>query len=131
MSIFFPFVYRPHPYCSTRIDYVQSYGSVITTHLLHMPQIAQKIGSMLFIDPVSFLLHLPDVAYNFVGCPEISSDNSELITPQIRFAANQSTPMNTSFITSPLKTWGSRTRSSAGSFGVRTFCGRRISRITM
>jgi hypothetical protein len=22
---------------------------------------------MLFVDPVTFLLHLPDVAYNFVG----------------------------------------------------------------
>ncbi|PVH92971.1 hypothetical protein DM02DRAFT_542458, partial [Periconia macrospinosa] len=44
----------------------QSYGSVITTHLLHKPQIAQKIGPILLIDPVSFLLHLPDVAYNFI-----------------------------------------------------------------
>ncbi|KAH7111838.1 hypothetical protein B0J11DRAFT_543139 [Dendryphion nanum] len=43
-----------------------SYGSVITTHLLHTPQIAQKIGPILFIDPISFLLHLPDVAYNFI-----------------------------------------------------------------
>lgn len=116
---------------STRIDYVQSYRSVITTHLLHMPQIAQNIGPMLFIDPVSFLLHLPDVAYNFVGCPEIPSENSELITYHIRSTANQSAPMNTSFITSPPWTWGSRTRSSDDSFGVRTFCGRRISRTTM
>ncbi|KAH7128141.1 hypothetical protein B0J11DRAFT_483821 [Dendryphion nanum] len=43
-----------------------SYGSVITTHLLHKPQIAQKIGPILFVDPICFLLHLPDVAYNFI-----------------------------------------------------------------
>jgi pimeloyl-ACP methyl ester carboxylesterase len=43
-----------------------SYGSVITTHLLHTPHIAQKLGPILFVDPVSFLLHLPDVAYNFI-----------------------------------------------------------------
>ncbi|KAF2650922.1 hypothetical protein K491DRAFT_607956 [Lophiostoma macrostomum CBS 122681] len=43
-----------------------SYGSVIATHLLHTPRIARKIDSMLFIDPVTFLLHLPDVAYNFI-----------------------------------------------------------------
>ncbi len=42
-----------------------SYGSVISTHLLHHPVISQKIGPTLLIDPVSFLLHLPDVAYNF------------------------------------------------------------------
>ncbi|KAI9875495.1 MAG: hypothetical protein M1830_008414 [Pleopsidium flavum] len=42
-----------------------SYGSVISTHLLHHPILASRIGPMLLIDPVSFLLHLPDVAYNF------------------------------------------------------------------
>jgi hypothetical protein len=44
----------------------RSYGSVTAAHLLHHPWIKQKIGPVLFIDPVSFLLHLPDVAYNFV-----------------------------------------------------------------
>ncbi|KAF2759862.1 hypothetical protein EJ05DRAFT_312137 [Pseudovirgaria hyperparasitica] len=42
-----------------------SYGSVISTHLLRSPRFAARIGPILFIDPVSFLLHLPDVAYNF------------------------------------------------------------------
>ncbi|KAH8658509.1 hypothetical protein BX600DRAFT_416310 [Xylariales sp. PMI_506] len=42
-----------------------SYGSVIATHLLRNPQINRMIGPVFFIDPVSFLLHLPDVAYNF------------------------------------------------------------------
>jgi hypothetical protein len=60
------FPYSLALFLSTGTDYVHSYGSVIATHLLHTPQIAEKIESMLFIDPVTFLLHLPDVAYNFV-----------------------------------------------------------------
>ncbi|KAH7346054.1 hypothetical protein BKA66DRAFT_576673 [Pyrenochaeta sp. MPI-SDFR-AT-0127] len=44
-----------------------SYGSVISTHLLHNPTTAAKIGPILFVDPVTFLLHLPDVAYNFTA----------------------------------------------------------------
>ncbi|TVY33072.1 hypothetical protein LOCC1_G008870 [Lachnellula occidentalis] len=42
-----------------------SYGTVVTTHLLKTPSIAKRIGSVVLIDPVSILLHLPDVAYNF------------------------------------------------------------------
>ena len=42
-----------------------SFGSVITTHLLKNDETSQKIGPVLLIDPVSILLHHPDVAYNF------------------------------------------------------------------
>lgn len=42
-----------------------SYGTVISTHLLKTPSIALRIGPVVLIDPVSILLHLPDVAYNF------------------------------------------------------------------
>lgn len=42
-----------------------SYGSVIATHLLKDDMASEFIGPAMFIDPVSFLLHLPDVAYNF------------------------------------------------------------------
>jgi len=42
-----------------------SYGTVITTHLLQSPSIAERIGPIVLIDPVSLLLHLPDVAFNF------------------------------------------------------------------
>jgi pimeloyl-ACP methyl ester carboxylesterase len=42
-----------------------SYGTVIATHLLKSPSTAPKIGPMILMDPVSILLHLPDVAYNF------------------------------------------------------------------
>ncbi|OCL06219.1 hypothetical protein AOQ84DRAFT_390332 [Glonium stellatum] len=44
-----------------------SYGTVVSTHLLQTPEIAHKIGPMLLIDPVTLLLHLPDVAYNFTA----------------------------------------------------------------
>ena len=42
-----------------------SYGSVISTHILSNPTLRSMVSSTLFIDPVSFLLHTPDVAYNF------------------------------------------------------------------
>jgi hypothetical protein len=42
-----------------------SYGSVISTHLVHYAPIAPLIGPIVLTDPVSILLHLPDVAYNF------------------------------------------------------------------
>jgi pimeloyl-ACP methyl ester carboxylesterase len=42
-----------------------SYGSVVSTHLLKTSLTAHLIGPVLLIDPVSILLHLPDVAYNF------------------------------------------------------------------
>ena len=44
-----------------------SYGSVITTHLLKSHSTASRIGPLLLVDPVTFLLHLPDVAYNFTA----------------------------------------------------------------
>lgn len=42
-----------------------SYGTVITTHLMKNPATSDRIGAIVLIDPVSILLHLPDVAYNF------------------------------------------------------------------
>ena len=42
-----------------------SYGSVIATHLLRDQTVSNMISSTLLIDPVTFLLHHPDVAYNF------------------------------------------------------------------
>lgn len=44
-----------------------SYGSVVSTHLLKNSVTGPKIGPTLFVDPVTFLLHLPDVAYNFTA----------------------------------------------------------------
>jgi hypothetical protein len=42
-----------------------SYGTVIATQLLKSPLLADHIGPIVLIDPISVLLHLPDVAYNF------------------------------------------------------------------
>jgi pimeloyl-ACP methyl ester carboxylesterase len=42
-----------------------SYGTVITTHLLNHAPLVPQIGPIVLIDPVSILLHLPDVAFNF------------------------------------------------------------------
>ncbi|KAF2207844.1 hypothetical protein CERZMDRAFT_88299 [Cercospora zeae-maydis SCOH1-5] len=42
-----------------------SYGTIIATHMLHDKALRPKISSMVLIDPVCFLLHTPDVAYNF------------------------------------------------------------------
>jgi pimeloyl-ACP methyl ester carboxylesterase len=55
-----------------------SYGSVVSTHLLHNPTTAAKIGPMLFVDPVTFLLHLPDVAYNFTARQPRGSNEHQL-----------------------------------------------------
>ncbi|KAJ5449663.1 uncharacterized protein N7458_006112 [Penicillium daleae] len=44
-----------------------SYGSIIAAHLLKSDRSTPLIGPTVFIDPVSFLLHLPDVAYNFIA----------------------------------------------------------------
>ena len=44
-----------------------SFGSVIATHMFHSESLSPRIGPALLIDPVSFLLHLPDVAYNFTA----------------------------------------------------------------
>ncbi|EXJ94686.1 hypothetical protein A1O1_03083 [Capronia coronata CBS 617.96] len=42
-----------------------SYGSVVATHMIKTPELADRISSVILVDPVSILLHQPDVAYNF------------------------------------------------------------------
>ena len=42
-----------------------SYGSVIATFLQQNEAASNMIGPIVLVDPVSILLHLPDVAYNF------------------------------------------------------------------
>ena len=45
-----------------------SYGSVLATHILSsnsVPNLRSLVKGLVLIDPVSILLHLPDVAYNF------------------------------------------------------------------
>ncbi len=42
-----------------------SYGSVLATHMFQSEMLGTRIESIMLIDPVSILLHLPDVAVNF------------------------------------------------------------------
>ena len=42
-----------------------SYGSTLTTHALLDPNLGPRISSVVQVDPVTIMLHLPDVAYNF------------------------------------------------------------------
>lgn len=42
-----------------------SYGTVITTQMLHS-YFSPRVAAILFVDPIPFLLHLPDVAFNFL-----------------------------------------------------------------
>ncbi|KAF6224859.1 hypothetical protein HO133_010053 [Letharia lupina] len=55
-----------------------SYGSVISSHLLHYSETSQLFGPVLLIDPVSILLHLPDVAYNFTARKPIRANEHQL-----------------------------------------------------
>ena len=43
-----------------------SYGTIIAAHMLRDPVLSKRFSSMLLMDPIPFLLHLPAVAYNFV-----------------------------------------------------------------
>ncbi|KAF4443511.1 ribose-phosphate pyrophosphokinase [Fusarium acutatum] len=56
-----------------------SYGSVVAAQLLRDPKTSISIGPVIFIDPVSFLLHLPDVAYNFI-CRRPSETKEHLLS---------------------------------------------------
>lgn len=42
-----------------------SYGTAISSQLLRDNRIAPRIGPMILVDPIPFLLHLPDTTYNF------------------------------------------------------------------
>ncbi|KAK3939998.1 hypothetical protein QBC46DRAFT_436291 [Diplogelasinospora grovesii] len=46
-----------------------SYGSVLTTHILKDQDLGPRVKRAVLIDPVSIMLHLPDVAYNFTRRP--------------------------------------------------------------
>ena len=55
-----------------------SYGSVISSHLLHYSETSHLFGPVLLIDPVSILLHLPDVAYNFTARIPVRANEHQL-----------------------------------------------------
>lgn len=37
----------------------------MATHVLHDSELSQRVEGVMLVDPVTILLHLPDVAYNF------------------------------------------------------------------
>jgi hypothetical protein len=55
-----------------------SLGTVVSTHLLQHPSTSSMIGPMVLIDPVSIMLHLPDVAYNFIKRQPTTANEHQL-----------------------------------------------------
>lgn len=55
-----------------------SYGSVLSTHVMNDPHLSIRISGTLLIDPVSILLHMPDVAYNFTVRPPVRANEWQL-----------------------------------------------------
>lgn len=55
-----------------------SYGSVLHTHILNYAPLADRVTGSLLIDPVTILLHMPDVAYNFTVRPPVHANEWQL-----------------------------------------------------
>jgi hypothetical protein len=55
-----------------------SYGTIISAQLLCNPSLSSRISDMIFVDPVAFLLHLPDMTYNFTRRPPQSASEHQL-----------------------------------------------------
>lgn len=43
-----------------------SHGTTFAAHMMKEPSLAPRITAMVLVDPITFLLHLPPVAFNFV-----------------------------------------------------------------
>lgn len=81
-----------------------SYGSVISSHLLQSTETSDLFGPVLLIDPVSILLHLPDVAYNFTARKPIGANEHQLYC-ELR-TRQVVTIQLTTFEISAVWTWG-------------------------
>ena len=55
-----------------------SYGSTMSTHILTDPTLSHRVAATLLVDPVTLLLHMPDVAYNFTVRTPASASEWEL-----------------------------------------------------
>jgi len=55
-----------------------SYGTIISAQMLRDPSLNARISDVIFIDPVSFLLHLPDMTYNFTRRPPKSASEHQM-----------------------------------------------------
>lgn len=105
---------------------ILSYGSVVAAHLLRTPRIAQAIGPVMFIDPVTFLLHLPDVAYNFVTSFLQPNRIPANLFQYFRSIGSQAMLTNICSPISVRRIWASHIRYPDVSSGLIMFCGRRI-----
>lgn len=56
----------------------QSYGTIISAQMLHHPAIGPRIESLILFDPVTFLLHLTEMAYNFTRRVPRSANEHQL-----------------------------------------------------
>ena len=111
---------------------MKRYGSVVSTHLLHAPAVSNKIKSIVLIDPVTFLLHLPDVAYNFVRTPQLHHEPRNILIPFLTSSTvNLEAPTSTSWITLRPKIWELLILSQDVSFGPRTLSGKKISLVDL
>ncbi|KAK8131920.1 hypothetical protein PG999_000093 [Apiospora kogelbergensis] len=58
-------VLAAHPGWEQFVLITHSYGSALATHMLHSEEFSDRIDAAVLVDPVTILLHMPDVAYNF------------------------------------------------------------------
>ncbi|KJZ67934.1 hypothetical protein HIM_12677 [Hirsutella minnesotensis 3608] len=58
-------ILKPHGEWDKFTVVSHSYGSVLTTHVLMSPELGHRVPSVVLIDPVTVMLHLPSVAFNF------------------------------------------------------------------
>ncbi|KAH6665385.1 hypothetical protein B0J14DRAFT_606027 [Halenospora varia] len=53
-----------------------SYGTIVSAQLLRNPSLNARIADVILIDPVAFLIHLPDMTYNFTRrLPQSASEH--------------------------------------------------------
>ncbi|PSR88792.1 hypothetical protein BD289DRAFT_366703 [Coniella lustricola] len=55
-----------------------SYGTALTTRILHDSELGPQVEGVVLVDPVTLLLHLPDVAYNFTRRMPTSANEWQL-----------------------------------------------------
>lgn len=84
-----------------------SYGTAIAASILRDPQFERRVKASVLMDPICFLLHWPDVAYNFVSSHPLSLVVNRKLTPRCelsRLDANPPPPASTCCTTSPRAT---------------------------
>lgn len=77
-----------------------SYGTAIAATILRDPVFSLNVKAAILLDPICFLLHLPDVAFNFVSrsLSDLQSSN------YTRLAGSLAAPTNECLATSPQQT---------------------------